>query len=120
MDLGGGNQKASLAYAPNDAIYDRFEDEFMVQAAEMNFCFARRTEVEGEGGKEGGKGKGKDAEEDDDDDDAPPQKKKQKKKQKKAAVGSGDSAEGGQGVVVSLVEAKVLQESLPQIEEMVG
>ena len=27
---------------------------------------------------------------------------------------------GGQGVVVSLVEAKVLQESLPQIEEMVG
>jgi len=97
----------------------------MVQAAEMNYCFARRTEVEGgeggkEDGKEGGKGKGKDAEEDGDDDDAPPQKKKQKKKQKKAAGGDGDSAEGGQGVVVSLVEAKVLQESLPQIEEMVG
>jgi len=125
VDLGGG-QKASLPYAPNDAIYDRFEDEIMVQAAEMNYCFPRRTEGEGEGRKDGGrekedgKEKGKDVEDNYDHDDVPPQKKKEKKKKQKVTGGNEDSSEGGQGLVVSLVETKVLQENLLQIEEMVG
>ncbi|KAM3577914.1 hypothetical protein VYU27_000019 [Nannochloropsis oceanica] len=125
VDLGGG-QKASLPYAPNDAIYDRFEDEIMVQAAEMNYCFSRRTEGEGEGRKDGGRGKedgkekGKDVEDNYDHDDVPPQKKKKEKKKQKVTGGNEDCSEGGQGLVVSLVETKVLQENLLQIEEMVG
>lgn len=92
VDLGSA---ASLPYAPNDAIYDRFEDELWVQGAELSYCFPRSA---GEGKEEG---------------------KKQGKKGKKEGASGGNAASSSLGCVVSLVGGSAVAEALPQIEEMV-
>lgn len=79
----------------------------MVQGAELNFCFRRSAEKTQEDEAAGDAG------------DAAPVPKKKKKKQKAKAV-EGGADDGGQGVVVSLLEQPVVVDCLPQIEEMVG
>lgn len=97
MDVGSA---ASLPYAPNDAIYDRFEDELWVKGAELSYCFPRTAGEEAEG-------KEKDA------------KKGQGKKGKGGMSSGGGHASSSLGCVVSLVEGSAVAEALPQIEEMV-
>ena len=112
MDLGKGGAPPSVPYAPNDAIYDRFEDELMVQAAEASYCFPRTAAASAE-------------DEDDDEEEGGGGKEKKKNKKKKAArkEGGGDGARASlssQGYVVSLVPGDAVAAALPQMEEMVG
>ena len=92
VDVGSG--ASSLSYAPNDAIYDRFEDELLMQTAEASYCAGRSAAAAAEE-REKGKGKGK------------------------KAVASSSSSSSSQGYVVSLVKGSAVAEILPQIEEMV-
>lgn len=94
VDVGSG--ASALPYAPNDAIYDRFEDELLVQAAEASYCAGRSAAAAAE---EGEKGKGK--------------------KGKGASAGASSSSSSSLGYVVSLVKGSAVAEILPQIEEMV-
>lgn len=87
--------EAPLPYAPNEAIYDRFEDELLVQAAEASYCAGRSAAAAAEGEKKG------------------------KRKGKGTEASAGASSSSSQGYVVSLVKGSAVAASLSQIEEMV-
>lgn len=125
VDLGRGNNKnaSSLPYAPNEAIYDRFEDELLVQAAEMNYCFARAPPQEAK--KKGTEPNGKYELMKDGESDVKVAVEVLKKRKRSSKVGAKNEREGGesvagQGVVISLIETKKLSECLRQMKEMVG
>jgi len=125
VDLGRGNNKngSSLPYAPNEAIYDRFEDELLVQAAEMNYCFARAPPQEAK--KKGKEPNSKHELMKDGESDVKVAVEVLKKRKRSSKVGAKNDREGGesvagQGVVISLIETKKLSECLRQMKEMVG
>lgn len=125
VDLGRGNNKngSSLPYAPNEAIYDRFEDELLVQAAEMNYCFARAPPQEAK--KKEKEPNSKHELMKDGESDVKVAVEVLKKRKRSSKVGAKNDREGGesvagQGVVISLIETKKLSECLRQMKEMVG